>query len=266
MTGRATDDAFSAAAAYEGYMGRWSRQLAPRFLDWLRPPADADWLEVGCGTGALSAAILAQAAPRSLLAIDPAAGFVAQARAQLGGPRARFEVADGAALPATDASRDVVASGLVLNFIPDRLAALAEIRRVLRPGGLFGFYVWDYPGGGMGFIAAFWAAATLLDPAAAAVEQGARFAFCTPVGLTALCRDAGLPAPTVEPLEMTTRFADFEAFWQPFTLGAGPAGGYLAKQPPERQSAIRDKLAERFAGSSPIELPARAWAARLRLP
>lgn len=264
MTNPAPDDAFRAAAGYEGYMGRWSRQLAPRFLDWLRPPPDADWLEIGCGTGALSAAILEHGRPRSLLAIDPSEAFVAHVRSALPDPRARFEVADAAALPAADASADVVALGLVLNFIPDRLRALAECRRVLRPGGRLGLYVWDYPGGGMGFIAAFWAAAVALDPAAAAVEQGARFAFCTPEGLASLCREAGLPTPRVAALEMTTRFPDFAAFWQPFTLGAGPAGGYLAKQPPDRQEAIRDGLAKRLGGG-PIALPARAWALEVRL-
>lgn len=265
MTTAKPDDAFRAASSYEDYMGRWSRQLAPRFLDWLGAPAGADWLEVGCGTGALSAAILEKAAPRSLLAIDPSAAFVAHAGGTLGSAKARFEVGDGQAPPAADASLDVVASALVLNFIPDPAAALRAWRRVLRPGGLIGFYVWDYPGGGMGFIAAFWEAAAALDPAAAAIEQGTRFAFCAPEGLKALCATAGLPEPRVEALEITTRFPDFDAFWQPFTLGAGPAGGYLAQQTPGRQAAIRDHLAKRL-GDGPVALPARAWAARLPLP
>jgi SAM-dependent methyltransferase len=261
MNDAAEFDAWSAARNYEQYMGRWSRQLAQKFVAWLAPPRDAQWLEIGCGTGALTAAILAQGAPQSIVAIDPSADFVAYARAAIDDARARFELGDAQNLPASAASIDVVTSGLVLNFIPDKLAALAEMQRVLRPGGLLAFYVWDYPGGGVGFIDAFWKAAADIDPRAAALDEAKRFPFCSRDGLAALCREAGLDSPIVEPLEIETRFPDFEAFWQPFTLGAGPAPGYCVSLPDDQRETLRTRLAE-VLGEGPIVLTARAWAVK----
>lgn len=259
-------ETWSAAASYEEYMGRWSREVAQRFLDWLAPPSGADWLDVGCGTGALSQAILTQVAPRSLLGIDPSPDFVAQARGTVLDSRVRFAVAGAELLPTQDASIDAVGSGLVLNFVPDRTAALAEIVRVLRPGGLLGFYVWDYPGGGLGFMKAFWQAVLDVDPSSANREQSARSQFCTPEGLSALCRDAGFPEPEVTPIEIVTPFPDFEAFWRPFTLGAGPGGGFLAKQSPAQRERIKARLAETYGDKAPIILPARAWAVKANRP
>lgn len=255
-------DAWSVGNNYEQYMGRWSRRLAGRFLDWLAPPRDADWLDIGCGTGALTGAILERAKPRSILALDPSADFVAYARAGIADDRASFVVGDASALPAT-AGVDVVAAALVLNFIPDRVAALREMRRVLKPGGILSFYVWDYPRGGMGMIDAFWKAAAELDPRAAALDEALRFPFCTQDGLVALCRDADLAAPIIEAIETKTEFTDFDAFWHPFTLGAGPAPGYCMSLPVEAREALRQRLAERL-GSGPIRLGARAWAVKAR--
>jgi ubiquinone/menaquinone biosynthesis C-methylase UbiE len=126
-------DAWSAGQSYEQYMGRWSRQIAPKFLDWLGPPLDAAWVEIGCGTGALTSAILAACEPRSILAIDPSAGFIAHAQGEIHDDRVRFDVANAGKLDLPDAHIDVV------TFIPDRLAALAEMQRVLKPGGLLSF-------------------------------------------------------------------------------------------------------------------------------
>ena len=148
-------DAWQAGEPYDFYMGRWSRQIAPRFLDWLDAPAGLDWLEIGCGTGALSSAILAQCEPKSLLAIDPSEGFLKKARENVPDARARFQVGDAQALPADTASMDVIVSSLVLNFVPDREKALAEMKRVGRIAARVGFYVWDYPGGGVEFMRAF---------------------------------------------------------------------------------------------------------------
>ena len=164
MTDEARHDAWTAGDGYEAYMGRWSRLVAARFLDRLDVAAGADWVEVGCGTGALTAAILARASPRALLAVEPSGDFLAGARAAVDDPRVRFEPGRAEALPAGDATADVAVSGLVLNFVPDRAAALREMRRVLRPGGRLAFYVWDYPGGGLAFVDAFWKAAAESTP------------------------------------------------------------------------------------------------------
>jgi SAM-dependent methyltransferase len=256
-------DAWSAGQNYEQYLGRWSRHVAARFLQWLAPPRNADWLDIGCGSGALTAAILSACDPRSVVALDPSRDFIAYAQNTLTDKRVRFEVADARKLPTADASADVAASALVLNFVPDKPAALAEMRRVVKPGGLISFYVWDYPGGGMGFIDEFWKAAAELDPKAADLDEVKRFPFCTESGLTALCRDSGLSSPTVEPIEIETEFADFESFWRPFTLGAGPAPGYCLSLPEDQRERLKRRLAGKL-GSGRISLHARAWAVKAR--
>lgn len=258
-------DAWSAARSYEHYMGRWSRAIAAKFLAWLDAPAGADWLEIGCGTGALTGAILARGAPRTILATDPSDDFLHHAEAALADPRVRFEQAAAGRLPVAEASADVVASALVLNFVPERDAALAEMRRVLRPGGRLAVYVWDYPGGGMGFIDAFWRTAARIDPRAAELDEARRFPFCTPAGLAALCDAAGFSAVEIAPIEIHTVFADLEAFWHPFTLGAGPAPGYCRSLGEVQRAALKAALAEDFGAARPISLPARAWAARARV-
>lgn len=255
-------DAWQAGDNYDAYMGRWSRQLAPRFLDWLDAPQDRDWLEVGCGTGALSAAVLSRCKPRSLIAIDASEGFVSAARANVPDARARFEVGDAQDLQVATASRDVVVSALVLNFVPDRTTALAEMKRVVRAGGTIGFYVWDYPGGGVEFMRAFWTAAAALDPAAQELTEDRRFPFCTPDGLTELARSAGLEPVSCVSIEVPTVFRDFDDYWRPFTLGAGPAPGYCVKLEPTARERLRAKLAESLphGADGTIPLKARAWA------
>lgn len=267
MSDAARHDGWQAGDAYDAYMGRWSRRIAPVFLDWLAPAADRDWVDVGCGTGALSAAALAGCSPRSLVGVDPSAAFLERARATLPDPRARFVEGDATRLPLPAAGHDVAVSGLVLNFVPDRDAALSEMRRVVRPGGVIAFYVWDYPGGGIGFMRAFWNAATDLDPAARDLAEGRRFPFCTLDGLRALAVRAGLGAVEGTAVEVPTVFRDFDDFWRPFTLGAGPAPGYCASLGP----AARDRLRQALDATLPrradgaIEFPARAWAIRGRV-
>jgi SAM-dependent methyltransferase len=192
-------DAWQAGDRYDAYMGRWSRLVAPQYLDWLGAPHGMDWLDVGCGTGALSATILARSNPKSLIAIDPSDGFIATAKAAADDPRAQFKVGDAQALPLETAGRDVAVSGLVLNFVPDRLKALEEMKRVVRSGGTVGFYVWDYPGGGLEFVRAFWTAATALDQPAADLTEDRRFPFCTLDALAGLARSAGPHASRPRP-------------------------------------------------------------------
>ncbi|MCT8160516.1 class I SAM-dependent methyltransferase [Pseudoruegeria sp. SHC-113] len=253
-------DAWSAGQSYEHYMGRWSRRIANRFMEWVDPAPGLAWCEIGCGTGALTQALIAHAAPRELLVVDPSADFLAHTEALNAGQGRRFEVADALSLPAGKGCNDWVVSGLVLNFVPDRAAALAEAFRVLRPGGCFGFYVWDYPSGGIGFIDAFWKAAAALDPAAKDLDEARRFSFCTPVDLKSLCVEAGFDDIKSRVIEVSTVFPNFEAFWHPFTLGAGPAPGYCASLQAEQRSALKDLLRERMGGEGPVSLPARAIA------
>ncbi|MCW5749028.1 MAG: class I SAM-dependent methyltransferase [Alphaproteobacteria bacterium] len=264
MADSSRHDAWQAGDSYDAYMGRWSRQIAPRFLDWLGAADGLDWLEVGCGTGALSAAIVARCNPASLLSIDPSEDFIARARANVPDARAAFQVGDAQALPAASASKDVIASALVLNFVPDKEKALAEMKRVARRGATIGFYVWDYAGGGVEFMRTFWNAAAALDPAARDLTEDRRFPFCTQEGLTALAARAGLAPVECAAIEAPTVFRDFEDYWRPFTLGAGPAPGYCKALDPAAQRRLREKLHDNLPrrDDGSIHLKTRAWAIR----
>jgi SAM-dependent methyltransferase len=135
---------FDDGDAYERFMGRWSRAVAEPFLHWLAPVPGGAWLDVGCGTGAFAAVVLDRAAPVSIMAIDPSPAQVAFATRRTADSRATFQVADAQALPFADGTFDIVCAALVLNFVRDPSAALAEMRRVARPGALVAAYVWDF--------------------------------------------------------------------------------------------------------------------------
>jgi len=261
-------DSWQAGVNYDAYMGRWSRLLAERFVDWLDAPRAGNWVDVGCGTGSLSAAILARADPANVIGIDASEGFARHAAAAIHDPRATFVRGDAQALDLPDASRDVAVSGLVLNFVPDKVAMLREMKRVCRPGGAVGFFVWDYPGRGVGFMRAFWDAAVALDRNARDLAEFRRFPDCTEAALCALAERAwGVPVAS-RALEIDTRFADFADFWTPFTLGAGPAPGYCAALSPDQRETLRATL-ERdlpLEADGAIALRARAWAVRATTP
>lgn len=262
MTDTSAYDAWNAGDAYQHYMGRWSALIARRFVDWLAPRKGLDWLEVECGTGALTRVVLQECEPNSITAIDPSKEYVTHAARYIGDNRAFFKTGDARRLPAEDNEFDSITSGLVLNFLPDMAEALREMRRAVKPDGLLSFYVWDYPGGGMGFIDAFWKAAARLDPKAAELDESTRFPACTKPGLEQLCRAVGLNAVQMATLEETTVFDDFEAFWKPFTLGAGPAPGYCKSLSPDGQAALKRELASNVMANGKILLPARAWAVK----
>jgi SAM-dependent methyltransferase len=263
VTPQTPADVWASGAAYEPYVGRWSRLVAREFLAWLAVPPGADWLDVGCGTGALTGAILAGAAPARVRAVDAAAEYVAYARAQIPHPRAAFAAADARALPWESSAVDAVVSGLVLNFVPEPERALAEMSRVARPGAVVATYVWDYAEG-MQLMRHFWDAAVALDPAAAALDEGRRFPLCHPAPLEALWRDAGLRDVEARAVEVATPFRDFDDFWTPFLGGQGPAPSYTMRLDPGRRARLRAHLHEGLpiAADGAIALTARAWAVR----
>jgi SAM-dependent methyltransferase len=268
MAMTARHDTWAAGDSYDAYMGRWSRPIAGRFLDWLAMFGGLEWLDVGCGTGALTAAIIRQCDPATVIALDPSEGFLAKARENVPDPRVDFRVGDADSLVSIpSASRDVAVGGLVLNFIPDRLATLRQMKRTVRPGGTVGFYVWDYPGGGIEFMRAFWTAAVALDPAAGEFSEDRRFPFCTREGLLALVREAGLASPELIALESPSVFKDFDDYWRPFTLGAGPAPGYCASLPPDARERLRQRLSDSLPrqGDGSINLGTRAWAVKAHI-
>lgn len=255
-----TPDAWTAGDAYEAYMGRWSRALAREFLAWLRPAPDGRWLEVGCGTGALTSAIVALARPTSVTACDPSAPFLEHARKIVPGPCTFSVLTDQ--LPRLDAGFDAIVSGLVLNFVPEPRAMLAAMRERARPGATLAAYVWSYAGG-IELLKVFWEDAVALDPAAAAADESRRFAGWDGSMLEPLWQQAGLNDVQVTQLEIPTPFADFDDYWRPFLGRTGPAPAYVASLDPERRERLRARLESRLAGSgAPIELRASAFAVR----
>jgi SAM-dependent methyltransferase len=262
MERQQVSDTWECASPYEQYVGRWSRSVAPPFLSWLHVPAGQRWLDLGCGTGALSAAILDQCSPASVVGVEPSEGFLQGAKQNLG---ARVTLLQGsaAAIPLDDGSVDVVASGLVLNFVPDPRAALAEMARVCTGGGIIAAYVWDY-GGQMELMRYFWSAAAELDPAAASLDEGWRFPLCQPEALRELTVSAGLAQVDITAIDIPTPFADFDAYWRPFLGGQGPAPGYAMSLDEAARGRLRERLRERIpvAADGSIAMMARAWAVR----
>ena len=258
-----THDVWAVGDAYEAYVGRWSRRVAEVFLRWLDPPAGRRWLDVGCGTGALTAAVLALADPTEVTGVDPSEGFLAEARNRVADPRATFSVGDARSLTRPDRSVDAVVSGLAVNFVPEPDRAVAEFARVLTPGGVAAAYVWDYADG-MEMMRYFWAAAAALDPAAADLDEGPRFPLCRPEPLGQLWTDSGLINVTVRSIDVPTVFTDFDDYWRPFLGGQGPAPGYAMSLTAEHRDALRERLrADLPAGpDGSIALSARAWAVR----
>lgn len=255
-------DHWDTADLYERYVGRWSRMVALEFLAWLAIPAGARWLDVGCGTGALSQTILAQAAPASVVGLDPAEGYIAHARERTPDGRATFVVGDARSLPFDAGTFDTVVSGLALNFVPEPPLAVAEMARVARPGAIVAVYVWDYAGE-MQLLRYFWDAAAL-DPAAHALDEGRRFPICHPDALAAVFRAAGFIDVETRAIDAPTVFRDFDDYWEPFLGGQGPAPGYAMSLSDERRSALRERLRAALPTSSDGRIPliARAWAVR----
>jgi SAM-dependent methyltransferase len=237
--------------------------VASEFLRWLDIPNVARWVDVGCGTGAVVATILRQADPRKVVGVDPSTAYVEYARTHLCDPRARFEVGSASALPLDDAQVDGAVSGLVLNFVPDAVQALAEMVRVTRPGGTIGAYVWDYAGD-MQLIRQFWDAAGALDPLARELDEGVRFPLCRPEPLQALFISAGLANVQVRAVDVPTRFRDFDDYWTPFLGGQAPAPGYTMSLEEDRRASLREYLRARlpYDADGSIPLIARAWAVR----
>ncbi|WP_290060347.1 class I SAM-dependent methyltransferase [Amycolatopsis solani] len=250
--------------AYEAYIGRWSRRIAETFVRRLDVPASRRWLDVGCGTGALTSAVLAAADPAEVVGADPSEGFLKTARASVTDPRVSFTQADARELPFPDDRFDVAVSGLVLNFVPDPARAAAEIARVTAPGGLAAAYLWDLAGG-MELIRHFWDAAAELDPEKVSeLDEGRRFTLCRPEPLGKLWTAAGFTAVSVGEIKIPTVFRDFTDYWQPFLGAQGPAPAYLATLPEARRNQIRELLRSRLPTNPDGSLPlsASAWVVR----
>lgn len=256
-------DTWASGDAYEPYIGRWSRLVAREFLSWLAIPQGSQWLDVGCGTGALSQTILEVTDPVSVKGIDRSEGFVLFARQHTPDHRVQFEVGDAEAIKDDSGVFDVAVSGLVLNFIPHPEQAVAEMRRVTRTGGMVAAYLWDYANG-MQMIRHFFDAAVALDPNAAELDEGSRFPICHPETLSDLFKFVGLENVEVRPINVPTVFRNFDDYWSPFLGGQGPAPTYAMSLDEEHRTALREKIRVSLPveANGSIALTARAWAVR----
>jgi len=257
------DDRWADGATYEKFMGRWSRLLTPLFVSWLPVRSDAHWLDVGCGTGALSETICSNAQPASVVACDPSESFIRHARKHQADPRLCFVVAAAGNLPTRPGGFDSITSAFALNFIPEPEAALEEMRRNTTRGGLVSACVWDYAGR-MEFLRRFWDCASAMDAGARDLDEGVRFPICRRETLEMLFLKSRLSHVVCEGIEITTRFSSFAEFWTPFLGGIGPAPSYVAGLSSDQRTALATSL-ERALLCKPdgtISLVARAWAVR----
>jgi len=258
-----SDDTWAVGDAYEAYMGRWSRPVARAFVEWLQCRSLAHWLDVGCGTSALTSTICELSEPTSVIGCDPSEAFVDEARNRVADPRTSFMVASTEDLPEREENFDAVVSGLVLNFLSEPDRAIASMSDRLRPEGFVAAYVWDYAGE-LEFLRYFWHEAAAMDPSATDLDEGNRFPLCEPDALSSLFRRVGLHDVETRALEIETYFVDFGDYWRPFLGGTGPAPAFLVSLDPGRRALLRNRLQHRLpvASDGSIRLRARAWAVR----
>jgi SAM-dependent methyltransferase len=245
-----------AAEAYDRFMGRYSIPLSSTFASLAGVAAGQRALDVGCGPGALTTELVQRLGASAVAAVDPSESFVAAARKRH--PEVRVEHASAESLPFPDDAFDAALAQLVVHFMADPIAGLREMARVTLKGGVVAACVWDLARGGQGPLSLYWEVARELDPE---VEDESELAGTGEGHLGELFDLAGLD--TIEESSLTVRVehATFEDWWEPYTLGVGPAGSYAARLSPERQIELRERCRERLP-DAPFVLTARAWAAR----
>jgi trans-aconitate methyltransferase len=252
--------------AYERYMGRWSRRVAPIFTGWVDASPGARWIDIGCGTGVLASTILDLCEPSQVLGIDSSDVFLQSAAAHIPDPRASFRQGNAQEIPEPDGSFDVAVSGLVLNFLPDKDAAIREMARIVRPGGTVALYVWDYAGH-MQVMRRFFDVATALDPKAAEYDDGVKAPICRPEPLRDILTRSGLLNVEVRGIDIPAAFDSFDDYWAPFLGGTGSAPKYCTSL----DDAARERLKEELRRQLPtgpdgeILLAIRAWAVKGRV-
>jgi 2-polyprenyl-3-methyl-5-hydroxy-6-metoxy-1,4-benzoquinol methylase len=249
--------------AYEEYMGRWSRLVAREFVPWLGVSPGKNWLDVGCGTGALTQVILEKALPKNVQGIDASPEFVDYARDHIQDTRVGFRAADVEALFSWKETFDAVISGLVLNFMPGPDGALESMKQVTDIGGTIGAYVWDYAAK-MEYLRFFWDAAIDLDSSVKSIDEGRAFTICEPEELRRLFLGANLHTVDVCPIDIKEHFRNFEELWVPFRSGVGPAPTYVMSLSESNRGTLKEHLKSRIPTNrdGSIDLIARAWAVK----
>ena len=251
---------FASAEAYDRFVGRYGAQLAEALMEfaWVEPGMRA--LDVGCGPGALTAALAQRLGAANVCGAEPSEPFAEACRARL--PGVEVVVAPAESLPFADGAFDVALSQLVVNFMRDAEGGAREMARVTRPGGIVASCVWDYSGE-MTLLRTYWDAAREIDPeGAAAADEGAAMRWCREGELADLWRAAGLRDVRAGSFVVRAAYSDFEDLWWPLPQGIGPAGAFCKALDDDRRAALHDAFRRRLGvGNGPFELTARAWAA-----
>jgi SAM-dependent methyltransferase len=250
----------ASADAYDRFVGRYGPALASSLIEVAGVESGMHAIDVGCGPGALSAALADRLGAASVSAADPSAPFVEACRTRL--PAIDVVEASAEALPFADGTFDAALSQLVVNFMDDPRAGVREMARVTRPGGVVASCVWDYAGE-MTLLRAFWDAAREVVPErAAAADEAVVMRWCGEGELVELWRAAGLDSVRFGSLVASAKYADFEDLWSPLPTGVGPAGAFCQSLEEDHRNALRDAFRGRLrVGDGPFELTARAWAA-----
>jgi len=254
---------FEVAEAYEVMMGRWSRQLAPLFVEFVGVRDGETVLDAGCGTGSLSATLARVTGASKIVGIDPSKGFVEYARTHVADSRMTFELGDAQNLPYSDESFDRCMALLIVNFIPDAPKAAREMRRVTRSGGVVATTMWD-GSRAHELTRCFWDAAVAIDPTVKRPAER-RGSYGSAEALSDLLKGAGLTDIEVTDLTMPCQFSSFDDYWLPLTEGQGPSGACLAQLSEDHRAALRQRLRQNlFANRAdgPFILQAKAWAVR----
>jgi SAM-dependent methyltransferase len=238
--------------------------MAKAFVTWFDVSKKGRWLDVGCGTGALTAAVLNAADPIAVKGVDPSADFLNSAKDQIFDTRAHFEVGDACALQASSGEFEAVVAGLVLNHLPDPSLAVREMVRTARSGGAVGAYVWDYDGE-MQLIRLFWDAVAAIDPEAKATDPRPHYPICKPDPLRSMFREAGLIEVNAEAIDLPMAFRDFDDYWRPHMMkGPGVSQRYVSALQDEHRDLLREQLLHMLpiSADGTINLTGRAWAVR----
>jgi ubiquinone/menaquinone biosynthesis C-methylase UbiE len=254
-----TPNLFGDGKAYERLMGRWSRLVGEKFLDWVDAPKNLKWLDVGCGNGAFTEVLMARCSPASVIGVDPSEGQLAYARGRPGTKGAEFRVADAQALPFPDNSFDAASMALVIVFIPDPAKAARELARVVRPGGIAATYMWEFPDG---FPPAPLAAAMKdlghTPPVRPNIDASGRDAMRT------IWQQGGFTAVETEVVRIRVNFSSFDDFWDSNTVPVGPSGKALSELTPSEREQLKTRLRERLPIAADGSIAYEAFANAVR--